>query len=225
MNPIVRRILQLLLLIIIQAVLLFFSAGSVTWFEGWWYIGLYFVELLIAALIMIPKRREVIAERSKGLVGGKSWDILLTRVMTIPSLGILVIAGLQERFGWLPVIAVPWQVVGGILFVLGYAIVVWAMYSNPFFSSVVRIQQERNHTAVKNGPYHYIRHPGYSGMIISALGSVLLLGSLWAFIPCCVYLIIVIVRTSMEDHTLISELPGYREYTVSTKYRLLPPLW
>ncbi len=225
MNPIVRRVLQLLLLLIIQALLLFISASSISWIAGWIYIGLYFAALLAAAIILIPRKKEVVAERSKGSSGGKSWDILLTRIITLPSLGILIIAGLQERMRWTPNLDLVWQVFGGMLFVLGYAVVVWAMYSNPFFSSIVRIQMERGHTTVKAGPYHYIRHPGYLGMITSSLGTVLLLGSLWAFIPFFMYIVLVIVRTSLEDKTLMSELAGYKEYAAQTRFRLAPKLW
>jgi protein-S-isoprenylcysteine O-methyltransferase Ste14 len=225
MNPIGRRIFQLLFLIVLQALILFVTAGSISWIEGWIYICLYFVLLSIAALIMIPKRKEVIAERSKGSTGGKPWDILLTRVMAIPSLGMLVVAGFQERLGWLPDLAVMWQVVGSFLFVLGYAIVIWAMYVNPFFSSVVRIQLERGHAAVNVGPYRYIRHPGYLGMITSAFGTVLMLDASWALIPCCLYSVFVFLRAYKEDNTLTMELPGYKEYRTATRYRLMPFVW
>ncbi len=225
MNPILRRILQLLFLVIIQAALLFLSAGSWAWFEGWLYIGLYFLCLIAASAVILPGHAEVVAERSKGAIGGKTWDIWLTRFLVIPTFGLLVVAGLHQRFGWKPDFNFITQIIGIVLFLLGYVVVVWAMASNKFFSSVVRIQTERGHRAVTGGPYHYIRHPGYAGMLISALGSVLLLSSTWALIPYTLYLVTIVIRTTLEDQTLRAELPGYGEYARQTHYRLLPGIW
>jgi len=225
MNAILRRMLQLLFLVVVQAILLFLSAGSLAWAAGWWYIGLYFIGLLFASLILLPHRREVIEERSKGASGGKSWDIWLTRIMTVPSLGMLVVAGLDQRFGWLPDFNVAVQILGGVLFMLGYSIIVWAMYTNQFFSSIVRIQEERGHMAVTAGPYRFVRHPGYVGMMLSALGGMWLLRSTWALIAFALYVAVVVTRTALEDKTLRNELPGYTEYSTMTRFRLLPGIW
>jgi len=88
MSPILSRIIQLLGLVVVQAALLFVSAGSLRWSAGWWYIGLYVLMLFLASFVMIPQRREVIEERSKGTAGGKSWDLRITRLMAIPALGL-----------------------------------------------------------------------------------------------------------------------------------------
>src|SRR5512139_2674423 len=119
MSPVVLRILQLLLLVLIQAVILFGSAGTLYWPAAWWYLGLYVAMLVAASLVMIPRRREVIEERSRGVAGGKSWDLRITRLMMIPTLGLLVIAGLDERWGWTPPLPVWVRLLGGILFVAG----------------------------------------------------------------------------------------------------------
>ena len=157
MNPIARRILQLLGSTLIQALILFLSAWSLKWLEGWLYVGIYALLLIMASLVMIPSGKiEVIAERSKVKEDAKRWDKWLTRIITIPSLGALVLAGLDERFHWQPDFGLPAQVVGGILYVLGYLVVLWAMYTNQYFSSVVRIQKERGHVAVTGGPYRYV---------------------------------------------------------------------
>ncbi len=225
MSPILLRILQLLGLTVIQAVLLFVSAGSLSWSAGWWYIGLYVVMLFLASFIMIPHRKEVVEERSKGTVGAKSWDLWITRLLAIPTLGLLILAGLDQRWNWTLPLPLWARLSGGFSFAAGYAMVLWAMYSNQYFSQVVRIQTERGHAAVSAGPYRIIRHPGYFGMIISMLGAVLLLDSLWGFICFAIYTALVITRTTLEDRTLRSELPGYTEYTIKTKYRLIPGVW
>jgi len=112
-----------------------------------------------------------------------------------------------------------------ILTILGHALVVWAMGANAFFSPLVRIQKERGHTVAIGGPYRLIRHPGYLGAIIFTVGIPLLLGSWWAIIPGLAADVLYILRTKLEDQTLVEELPGYQEYTQQTKYRLFPGVW
>jgi protein-S-isoprenylcysteine O-methyltransferase Ste14 len=225
MNPILKRIIQLLALTVLQAALLCLSAWSLAWLEGWLYVGIYLFLIAAASLVMLPRRAEVVVERSKGTHGGKPWDLFLTRLMAIPSLGMLVVAGLDHRFGWKPDAGFAAQVLGLVLFILGYILVLWAMYTNKFFSSVVRIQKERGHQTITNGPYHFVRHPGYVGMMASALGAVLLLNSAWALIAWGLYGIVVVIRTALEDKTLQVELEGYKEFASNTRFRLIPGIW
>jgi protein-S-isoprenylcysteine O-methyltransferase Ste14 len=225
MNPVLRRILGLLFMYLLQAGLLFGASGNLRWAAAWWYLGLYFFMLLGASVVMIPGHKEVIAERGRGTRGAKKWDLVLVRIIAVPSLGLLVVAGLDQRFGWTIPLPVSVLVAGGIAFVLGYFFVLWAMHANPFFSQVVRIQSERGHHAVDTGPYGVVRHPGYLGMIFSFLGSVLILGSAWGWVCYLVYLLLVVIRTALEDATLQRELPGYAEYARQVHFRLVPGVW
>jgi len=112
-----------------------------------------------------------------------------------------------------------------ILYIIGQIIVLWAKRTNKFFSSVVRIQKERGHTVCKDGPYSYVRHPGYVGGIIYTLAFPLVLGSFWGLAINLLILIPVVIRTYLEDKTLQKELDGYLEYTKEVKYRLIPKIW
>ena len=225
MNPILRRMIQLLVMFLVQAALLFGGAWTLRWVAAWVYVGLYIGMLLFASALMIPAHKDVIVERGKGGKGAKTWDKWITRLLAIPSLGLLVLAGLDFRFGWTDSLA-TWTFWLGIpFFILGYFVVLWAMYVNPFFSQVVRIQTERGHTAMTGGPYRFLRHPGYVGMIISFIGSVLLLGSLYGWIFFALYLALVLIRTTLEDRILQVELPGYAEYAGKVRYRILPGVW
>jgi len=89
----------------------------------------------------------------------------------------------------------------------------------------VRIQTERGHTVVSGGPYRFVRHPAYLGVILLVLSSPIMLGSSWALIPGVICAVLMIVRTALEDKTLQAELPGYVDYTQQTRYRLLPGVW
>ena len=115
---------------------------------------------------------------------------------------------------------------GGLLLtLLGYALFLWAMASNAFFAEGVRIQEERGHTVATGGPYRYVRHPGYVGAIVAQLATPLLLESPWAVIPSAGSAGLYVLRTCLEDRTLVEELPGYREYARRVRCRLLPGVW
>ena len=225
MSPVVRRIVQLLVLTLVQAAVLFAFAGTVAWAAGWLYVGLYVGMLVLASVVFLPRHAEVVAERSRGTAGGKAWDVRLTRVQAVPTLAILAVAGFDERFAWTAPLPWPIRALGVVLFVGGYAVVLWAMSVNTYFSEVVRIQTERGHRVITDGPYRIVRHPGYVGMLGSALGSTALLDSPWSLVPWALYAGLVVLRTVLEDRTLRAELPGYQEYAARTRYRLLPGLW
>jgi protein-S-isoprenylcysteine O-methyltransferase Ste14 len=108
---------------------------------------------------------------------------------------------------------------------LGQTLFLVSRRENRFFSTVVRIQKERGHTVCDTGLYSVIRHPGYAGMILGTIGLPLVLGSVWSGMLCLVSIVPLIVRTSMEDHTLLEELNGYREYAGRTRFRLLSGIW
>jgi protein-S-isoprenylcysteine O-methyltransferase Ste14 len=220
-----RRGAQVLVKAALQGAVLFVSAGTVRWPAGWLYVGLYVGVVAVGAVVLVPSHRDVVEERSKGRQGAVSWDRHLTRALTVAWLGILVVAGLAQRWGWLPELPSWLVAVGVAVFLLGSGIMLWAMAANPFFAQVVRIQTERGHTAVADGPYRFVRHPGYSGMCLSTLGTALLLGSSWALLPWAGCVALLVLRTSLEDQTLAGELDGYREYRTRTRYRLVPGIW
>jgi protein-S-isoprenylcysteine O-methyltransferase Ste14 len=109
--------------------------------------------------------------------------------------------------------------------VLSYALLVWAMVSNRFFSQIVRIQSDRGQAVVADGPYRYVRHPAYAGMIVFEPAMSTLLASWWAIVASGLCAILLILRTALEDRTLQSELTGYVDYAHQVRYRLLPGIW
>lgn len=224
-GSILKRLLQICITTVSQAAMLFISSGRLDWAMAWVYIGICVGIIVINVLIILPKNPELIAERGQIKEDTKKWDIMLTRLSTPIWAGILIVAGLGVRFGWSPQPILAIQLVALAFVVLGFALVIWAMASNKFFSSVVRIQKDRGHTVVTFGPYQYVRHPGYVGALTYSLATPLLLGSLWALIPTALIMFMVIVRTAMEDKTLLDELDGYQDYARRVRYRLLPGIW
>ncbi len=223
--PIVRRLAQIGVLIVVYAALLFGAAGRLDWGGGWAYMGLYLAFIALNAILMLPGRRELIAERGRVAPNTQRWDLALAALYTLTGPAILVVGGLDVRFGWTKPFAPVVPISAGLVMALGYGLFSWAMISNPFFSTVVRIQTERGHTVAAGGPYRVVRHPGYAGGLILTLATPFLLGSWPAFIPTLALVGILVARTVLEDRMLRRELPGYAEYARRVRYRLAPGIW
>ena len=114
---------------------------------------------------------------------------------------------------------------GAVIFGVGLGVFGWAMITNAHFSTVLRIQRDRGHTVCRDGPYRFVRHPGYVGANLQSLGIPLLLGSCWALVPGLVAGALMTLRTWSEDRTLQAELPGYREFVREVRHRLVPGIW
>ena len=224
-HPIIRRFAQIGVLIVVYAALLFGAAGRLDWAAGWAYMGLYLAFIGLNAVLLLPGRRELIAERGRVAPNAQRWDLVLAAFYTLAGPAILVVGGLDRRFGWTQPFPLVVPVAAGVVVALGYGLFSWAMVSNPFFSTVVRIQADRGHTVATGGPYRFVRHPGYAGGLVMTLATPFLLGSWPALIPTAVLMGILIVRTILEDRTLRRELPGYVEYAGRVRCRLLPGIW
>jgi protein-S-isoprenylcysteine O-methyltransferase Ste14 len=209
---------------ILMIALLFLLAGRWDYWQAWVYIFLNVVTLTLMATLF-TKDRGLIEERLNPKRGIKSWDRIYFSITGPLYFIALVVAGLDARFGWsgdLPAY-IYWSSVA--LYLIGQAIFIWARYTNRYFSSVVRIQADRGQTVCEEGPYRYIRHPGYLGGFLFTVTMGLMLGSWWAFIPQLIAALMLIPRTILEDRTLQAELPGYQDYARETRYRLLPGIW
>ncbi|MEN4042166.1 MAG: isoprenylcysteine carboxylmethyltransferase family protein [Anaerolineaceae bacterium] len=220
-----KRFTQVAILFAVQAAILFIAAGQAGWTWAWVYLGISLVSASINAIMLMRAHPEIIAERAQASAM-KGWDKIISGLWSlIQFIVLLLVAGLDQRFGWTHELASAWHITGAMLHGIGLGLFGWAMISNAYFSTVVRIQSERGHTVCDTGPYRYIRHPGYAGAVIQSLGIPLLMGSLWALIPGMAAATLMIMRTSFEDGTLQAELPGYREYTRKVRYRLIPGIW
>ena len=199
------------------------------WDLGWWQAWLYSA-LIVAAGIgsrMWAEKRHPGLLEERGKFGKardvKPWDKVLAPLMAVSmTFPLVIVAGLDHRFGWSPVFPTWLTILGFILILLGYTFAGWALAENRFFSGVVRIQTERGHVVCDSGPYQIVRHPGYAGNILALPGIVLALGSAWTIIPVIIALIIAVIRTVLEDKTLQEELLGYLDYVRHVRYRLIP---
>ena len=210
---------------VIAGVALFWSAGRVDWWAGWAMVILLLSWSFATGVVILRINPDLLAERLGPRKGAKNWDTAILGVVGVATLARLVVAGLDQRYGWAGDFSLAWQIAALGVCVLGYALVVWATASNAYFSQVVRLQAERGHAVAAGGPYRFVRHPAYIGTILFELAAPVLLDSCWALIPGLLNVVLFIVRTSLEDRTLRSELDGYSEYASQVRFRLLPGIW
>lgn len=218
-------ILRLVISLAIVVALFFIPAGRLDWWAGWGFLALFFAASLGLYAWLRKRDPALVAERQQSGPGVERWDRFIMGLYTLLLLTLPIVAGLDAgRFGWSA--PSPWvQLLGWLLLALALAIVAWTMAANTYLSERVRIQEERGHQVVSGGPYRYVRHPMYVGVILALLGAPLALGSLWALIPAGACAVLFVVRTALEDRTLQEKLPGYREYAGRVRYRLFPGLW
>ena len=190
-----QLVIRLLLLAAFFPLLLFPFAGRWDWGMGWALIGIMAVATVLSRLLLVRVHPDLVDERANSLdaENAKPWDKVLAPAMGLAPLLVLVVAGLDHRFGWSPEFALVWQLTGLVLAALGYGLATWAMLTNRFFSGVVRIQTERGHEVIDSGPYAFVRHPGYSGSLIAGLGFPLALSSAWAFLPLLLVVLVTVI--------------------------------
>jgi len=223
-----RQWIRMILVYLLIPLILLVCGGDIGWWQAWIYSLLIFAAGIGGRWWAERRHPGLLAERVnfEKSPGVKRWDTVLSPLMAI-SVGfpMVIVAGLDHRFGWSPVFPIWLNILGLILIAIGYAFAAWALAENRFFSSVVRIQTDRGHVVCDTGPYRFVRHPGYAGNILPLPGIVLALSSLWTLIPAAAALIITLTRTVLEDRTLQEELPGYRDYAQRVRYRLCPGIY
>jgi protein-S-isoprenylcysteine O-methyltransferase Ste14 len=205
--------------------ILFFSAGRIDYWQGLIYV---IIGLIMATLnyTLLKPDSELLTERAKPGEGSKKWDKALLGLSFLITIAMYIIAGLDSgRFYWSPDFHWSLSLIGIILTASGQLLFLFAQKQNKFFSSTVRIQTDREHTVCDTGLYKIVRHPAYLGSIIQLLGFPLLFGSLWSILPVIFLIVVHLIRTYLEDKTLKEELKGYLEYSLNTRYKIIPYVW
>ncbi|HZY43911.1 MAG TPA: isoprenylcysteine carboxylmethyltransferase family protein [Anaerolineae bacterium] len=212
---------------IVYGSIIFLPAGTFNWLWGWVMLGILVAVMIVQPLMLMRINPAVLIEREKSFwtQGVKRWDKWITTIAGGLMPQPWIIAGLDVRFQWTASMQLTVHIGGLIFVVIGHALFLWAMAANAFFSQGARIQSERNQQLVDSGPYRFVRHPGYAGVILYSIATPILLGSMWALIPGILSAILFGVRTRLEDKMLMTELPSYTEFAQRTSFRLLPGVW
>jgi protein-S-isoprenylcysteine O-methyltransferase Ste14 len=218
-----RAILMTIVFTLLLMAALFLPARRLDWPAGWALMG-FFAVLSVVGFLVLPS--ELIDERTSLQPDARPRDVALAGIAFLffyP--GMLVVCGLDFRCGWSPSVPLILRWIASGLCIAGYAISLWAARSNPFFSTVVRIQREHGHRVIDHGPYAFVRHPGYAGPIVAHLVIPVVLGSLWGLIPVAIGSMFLALRARYEETRLAVELEGYREYMQRVRWRFIPGVW
>ena len=227
-SPSHRLWFGLILIHLIIPLILLLCGGDFSWWQAWVFFILIFLAGIGGRYIAEKRHPGILTERSsiEKAQNMKPWDKVLAPLMAISlSFPIVIVAGLDHRYEWTALFPLLLNILGLVIIAIGYAFAAWALVENRFFSSTVRIQTDRGHVVCNSGPYRIVRHPGYAGNLLAVAGVIMALNSIWTIIPAAAAFIITIIRTSLEDKTLHSELPGYRDYAKRVRYRLFPGIY
>lgn len=221
------RVAILLLIVVLSPLLPMLVSGRWAWWQAWVVAGVFVGGFVVSRALAARRNPGILQERASYLrnEGTAAWDKVLSPLVAFGTLVILLVAGLDARFGWSAGFPLVVELVGLGLIVAGYVLGSWALIENAWFSGTVRVQPERGHEVVSSGPYRWVRHPGYLGTLATAVGLPLLLDSAWSLVPAAAYAAVVVTRTALEDQFLHDHPPGYAGYAARVPHRLLPGLW
>lgn len=217
----IQAIIKFVSGILIIALLLFLPAGAIDYFNAWLLMGVLFIPMLIAGVVMMFKNPDLLRKRLnvKEREGEQKGVIVMSGLMF---LGGFVLAGLDYRFGWF--VLPEWMIVlSTVMFLLGYLLFAEVLRENAFLSRTVEVQE--NQKVIDTGLYGIVRHPMYLATIILFLSMPLILGSLISFIVFLIYPVIIAVRIQNEEQVLTEGLEGYEEYKERVRYKVIPFLW
>lgn len=221
-------VLQLVLVVLVIPLLPLLISQRWNWWQAWVFAGVSIGGFILSRVLAAQSDPSLLAERARFTQhqDAEAWDKYLAPAVAFGGALIPLVAGLDVRFAWAPRIDNLWVIVVAlILLVLGYMIGAYALMENRFFSGVVRIQHDRGHHVISTGPYGWVRHPGYAAAALTFVATPFLLGSWCALGPAVLVLIMLVIRTRLEDKTLHARLKGYPQYAHRVKYRLMPGVW
>ncbi len=207
--------------LVLVGVLVFVPAGTFTFWQGWLLLGILFVPMFVAGLVMMKKCPELLRKRLNVKEEEKEQKIVIA-LSGVMFLAAFIIAGLNYRFGWL-VLPRAVSCVAAIMFLLAYILYAEVMRENAYLSRTVEVQQ--NQKVISTGLYGVVRHPMYMTTLILFLAMPLVLGSIISFFITLVYIPIISIRIKNEEEVLEKGLPGYKEYMKKVKYRVIPFVW
>ena len=217
----VQALVKFLAGVLLVGLMIFLPAGTISFFNGWLFMGIMFVPMLLAGIALMIKNPDLLKKRLDAKEKSKEQDVVvkLSGLMFVAG---FVVAGLGFRFGWymLPKTA---SVVFAVAFVAAYALYAEVMRENTYLSRTIEVQE--NQKVIDKGLYGIVRHPMYSVTLLLFLSMPLVLGSVFSFLIFLAYPFIIAKRIRNEEEFLEKELDGYRGYKQKVRYRLIPFIW
>ena len=217
----VGAILKFLLGVVLVGVLIFLPAGTLVFFNGWLLMGILFVPMFCAGIVMMFKNPELLKSRLDAKEKQKEQSMVV-KFSGLMFLAGFIVAGLDFRFGWF---TLPKGVAigGAVVFLVAYILYAEVLRENTYLSRTIQVQE--NQKVIDTGLYGIVRHPMYSATLLLFLAMPIVLGSLYSFVIFLAYPFIIAKRIKGEETFLEEELDDYREYKQKVRYRLIPFIW
>ena len=217
----IEAIAKFTLGVILVGLLIFLPAGSIEYWNGWLFIGVLFIPMFIAGIVMMIKSPSLLKSR----LNAKEKEKEQRKVVAISGLMFLIgfiIAGLNFRYSWI-ILPIPIIIIGTIIFLLSYITYAEVLRENVFLSRTIEVTE--NQKVIDTGLYGIVRHPMYTATIFLFLSMPLILGSIITFIIFLIYPFVIAKRIKNEEEVLEKELKGYKEYKKKVKYKMIPFIW
>lgn len=220
-NLFLQAIIKFFFGVLLVGLLVFLPAGTMNFFTGWLFMGILFVPMFAAGLVMMMKNPALLKSRldAKEKQSDQSMVVKLSGLMFLAG---FIVAGLDFRFGWFP-LPKGVSVGAAVVFLIAYVLYAEVLRENAYLSRTIEVQE--NQKVIDTGLYGIVRHPMYFATLLLFLAMPLVLGSLISFVIFLAYPFIVAKRIKGEEQFLEKELPGYKEYKEKVKYRMLPFIW
>lgn len=217
----IQAITKFFLGIILVGVLIFLPAGTISYFNGWLFMGILFIPMFCIGIILMIKNPELLKKRLNAKEKQSEQNIVIKLSGLMFLLG-FVVAGLGVRFEWY-ILPKGIVIVFAFVFLFAYVLYIEVLRENIYLSRTIEVQE--NQKVIDTGLYGIVRHPMYSATVLLFLSIPIILGSIYSFIVFFAYPFIISKRIKLEEELLEKELIGYREYKQKVKYRLIPFIW
>jgi protein-S-isoprenylcysteine O-methyltransferase Ste14 len=223
---IAKLLLQNLIWIVVMGALLFVPAGTLHWPAAWLFLGTIGILGIAGGFWLARHDPALLNERMRPMMQDDqpAADKKFMLVFGFAGLIWLLAIGLDMRAHG---VRIPreMQALGFLMLLFSSGFILWVMRENSFAAPVIKLQAERGHRVISNGPYALVRHPMYSGTVLFFVGAPLLLGSWWGVAMSPLFAVLFAFRIAIEERALLAGLPGYADYTARVRYRLVPGLW
>lgn len=207
--------------IAIFVAVLFLPAGTLVYWEAWVYLAILFIPMIFVLVHLIRNNPELL-ERRLRMREKEAQQRLIIKISYLYFFTAFLLPGFDRRYGWSSVPAAV-VIVADLVVLLGYGVFVLVLRENRYASRVIEVEQQQE--VITTGPYAWVRHPMYLGVLLMYVASPLALGSYWGIIPTVLLIVLLVARIRNEESVLLSQLEGYREYAAQTRYRLFPGIW
>lgn len=216
-----EAIVKFLLGVVLIGALIFLPAGSLAYFNGWLLMGVLFLPMFFAGILMMVRNPELLKSRLDAKEKEKDQD-LVVKLSGLMFIGGFAVAGLGYRFGWY-MLPVGVSIGAAVVFLIAYVLYAEVLRENTYLSRTIKVAEGQ--TVVDTGLYGIVRHPMYSVTLLLFLAMPILLGSVYALVIFLAYPFIIAKRIKGEERLLEAELDGYIDYKKKVKYRLIPFIW